>query len=143
MLLRGRQEPDLEGNAGFMTAIDGEVQSVMAGLLELELLNVDDEVAGEKIPVGWEPDIGRQFDTGHDGTSVFIDKVHTHAVGSFFDATEDKPQGDRTLGMNSRQLMGDDGVEGAEEIEFAGIISGGVAEHCNLNIHNAFRGGRC
>jgi hypothetical protein len=143
MRLRRRQEPDLERNAGFVPAIDGEIQGVMAGLFELELLNVDDEIARKKIAVGREPDIGRQFDAGHDGTSIFVDEVHAHAMGPFLDATKDKAQGDGTLGMNGRQLVGNDGVEGAEQIEFTGIIGRGIAEHGNLDIHSGFPGKRC
>jgi hypothetical protein len=31
--------------------------------------------------------------------------------------------------------MGDDGIKGAEEVEFAGIIGGGIAERGNLDVH--------
>lgn len=133
-----REEPDLKRDAGFVTAINREVEGVMASFLEFELLDIDDEIAREKIAIGRKPDIGGQFDAGHDGTAVFIDEIHPNAVRAFFDATEDESKGDRALRMNGWQLMCDDGVEGAEQIELAGIIRGGITEHSDLNVHSEF-----
>lgn len=137
-LLRG-DEPDLERNAGLVATIDSDIDRVVTGFGELELLNVDDEIARKKIPFRREPDIGWKFDAGHDGSSVFIDEIHANAMGSFLNSAEDHTERDGTLGMHRGELLGDDRVEGAEQIEFAAIIGGGIAEHGNLDIHNIRR----
>jgi hypothetical protein len=133
--MSGWEEPDLERDAGFVASIDGEIERVVAGLFEFELLNIDDEISGKKISVGWELDIGGQFDAGHDRATIFIDQVHANAVRAFLDAAEHEAKRDGALGMNGGQLMSDDGVEAAEQVEFAAIVSGSVAEHSDLNIH--------
>jgi hypothetical protein len=137
------EETDLEGDAGFVATIDGEVEGIVPGLVELELLDIDDEIARQEIAIGGEAHIGGQFDAGHDGTTVFVDEVHAHAVLAFLDAAEDQAEGNGALGMNGWELVGDDGIEGAEEIEFTAVIGGGVAKHGDLNIHKASFSRRC
>jgi hypothetical protein len=127
---------DLEGDTGFVSAIDGDINGVMAGFFELEMLDVDDEISREEIAIVGKHDIRRELDAGHDGATVFVDKVHAYLVRSLFDAAEDNAEGDRTLRVDGRELMGDDGIECAEEVEFAGVIGGGIAEHGYLNIHD-------
>jgi tRNA (cmo5U34)-methyltransferase len=131
----GGKLTDLEGDAGLVTAVDGDIDGVMAGFFELEVLDVNDEIARDEIPVIGEHDVGRQFDAGHDGAAVFIDEVHTDLVLALFDPTEDDAEGDGTLGVHGGELMGDDGIERAEEVEFAGVIGGGIAKHGDLNVH--------
>ena len=52
-LLRGvgLAEDDLEGDAGHHFVVEKNVDGVLAGLIEFELLDVDDEIADEKICV--------------------------------------------------------------------------------------------
>jgi hypothetical protein len=140
--MSGREEPDLERDAGFMASVDGEIEGVVSCFFEFELLDVDDEIPGKKIPVGREFDIGGQFDARHDGAPIFVHQVHADAVRSFLDAAEDEAERDGALGMDGGQLVSDDGVEAAEQVEFSAVIGGGVAEHSNLNIHRTLpRGG--
>lgn len=124
-----------------MAAIDGDVDGVVAGLFEFEVLDVDDEVARQKIAVVGEDNVGRELDAWHDGAAVFVDEVHADLVGAFLDPAEDDAEGDGTLGMNGGKLVGDDGIEGAEEVEFAAIIGGSIAEHGNLDVHGENDGG--
>jgi hypothetical protein len=107
------------------------------------LLDIDDEIAGEKVAIVGEANVNGQFDAGHDGAAIFVDEIHADAVGAFLDPAEDKAEGDGALGVDGGQLMGDDGVEGAQEIEFAGVIGGGVTEHGDLNVHSEISGRRC
>jgi hypothetical protein len=134
------EEPDLERDAGLVAAVDGEIDGVMAGFFEFELLDIDDEISRQEIAFGWETDIGGEFDAGHDGASVFVDQIHADAVLAFFDAAKDHAKRDGALGMDSWELVGDDGVEGAEEIEFSSVIGCRVAEHGDLNVHNCCSG---
>jgi len=118
-----------------MAAVDGDIDGIMAGLFKLQVLDVDDEVAGEEVAIIGKDDIGGEFDARHDGAAVFVDEVHAHLVLALLDAAEDNAQGDGTLRVHGGELMGDDGIEGAEEVEFASVISGGIAEHGYLDIH--------
>lgn len=136
MRLGRREEPNLEGDAGFVTAIDGKIEGVMAGFLEFELLDIDDEIARKKVSIWREADIGGQLNAGHDRATILVDEIHSNAVRAFFDTTEDESKGDRALRMDGGQLMGDNRVESAEEIEFARIIRGGITEHGDLNVHS-------
>jgi hypothetical protein len=131
----GGELTDLEGDAGFVAAVDGDVDGVVAGFFEFEVLDVNDEITREKIAVVGEHDVGGEFDAGHDGAAVLVDEVHADLVGALLDAAEDDTEGDGALRMDGGELVGDDGIEGAEQVKFAGVISGGIAEHGDLNVH--------
>jgi hypothetical protein len=138
-LLRG-DEPDLQRDAGLVPAVDGDIDGVVTGFGELELLNVDDEIARKEVAFRREPHVSRQLDAGHDRPAVLVDEVHSDAMRALLDPAEDHAERDGTLGMHGGELLGDDGVEGAEQIKFPAIVGGGIAEHGNLDIHNIKRG---
>ena len=120
-----------------MAVIDGDVDGVLAGLIKFKLLDVDDEVADEKVRVVGNHYVERHIDAGHDELSVFIDEIHFYFVGAFLDAVEGEAKGDGALRVDGGELAGDDGVERAEQIEFAVVVRGRVAKHRNLNGHTA------
>jgi hypothetical protein len=124
-----------ERNAGFMTAIDGDIDGVLARFLEFELLDINDEISDEKVGFGGNGHTYGHVDTRHDETAIFIDKVHLNFMVSLLDPVEGHAKSDRTLRVNSGQLAGDDGVEGAEEIQLSVVIGGCVAQNRNLNCH--------
>jgi hypothetical protein len=103
------------------------------------LLDVDDEVADEKIRVAGNRDIDGHIDAGHDEAAIFIDEIHFHFVGAFLDAVEGNAERDGTLRMNGGEGAGDDRVERAEKIELPVIIGGRVAQNRNLDGHTAGR----
>ena len=69
-----------ERDAHFVAVIDGDVDGVLARLIELELLDVDDEIADEKICVRGDRNIDGHIDAGHDKATVFIHEIHFHFV---------------------------------------------------------------
>ena len=128
-----------EGDAHFVAIIDGDVDGVLAGLIEFELLDVDDEVADEEIGVARNDHIQGHIDAWHDEAAVFVDEVHFHFVGSFLDAVKGNAERDGTLRMDRGQLTCENGVKSAEKIQFPVVIGGRVAQNRNLDGHTAAR----
>jgi hypothetical protein len=133
---RGRGEFDQEGDAGLGLVVEQNVDGVKPWFGELQLLDIHDEGAGGEVQV-----VGQgHFDwdggkAGHDRVAVTIDEVDAEEVLAFVGAEEGEAQGDGALGVDGRELAGVDGVEGAEEIELAVVIGGGIAQDCNLDVH--------
>jgi hypothetical protein len=117
-------EDDLEGDAGDHRVVQQQVDRVLARFVERDLLEVEDEVAGE------EEHVRRQFD-GEVGLdlrehvfAVFIDEAQAKDGVAFVLVAKDESQRDRTVRMDGGELGGVDGVEGAEDAEFAAVIRG-------------------
>ena len=131
----GRVVADEQGNAGLGLVVEGEVDGVKARLIKLQLLDVDDEVAGAEVHVFGQGD----FDWGRrevgDGMAVGIDEVEFELVLAFVAAEEGEAQGDGALGMNGGELLGVNGVEGAQQVQFPVVVGCRVAENGHLNIH--------
>lgn len=71
-----------------MAIVDGDIDRVLAWLVEFELLDIDDEITDEKIGVARNHHIHGHIDAWHDEPTVFIDEVHFYFVGPFLDAVE-------------------------------------------------------
>ena len=104
--------PDQQGNTGLMPAIHRHVDPVLPWFFELQLLDIDDEIAHQKIELGRDADIDRHINAGHDQPAVFIDKIHFDLVMAFFDPAERNAKRDGALRVDRWQLAGDDGIEG-------------------------------
>jgi len=128
---------DEQRDAGVGAAIKEDVEGKHAGLVEFQLLDVDDEIAGEKVRVVGKGDGDGEVHGGHDGAAVGVDEIQGDLVVALVAGGEGKAQGHGALGMNGGQLLRVDGIEGTEEVELLIVVRGGVAQDGYLNIHRA------
>ena len=128
--------PHLERNACLLPAVDGDIDRVLAGIVEFELLDVYHEIADQEIQVCRDHDLHRHVDARHDEPPVFIDEIHFHFVGAFLDLAERDSKRDRALGMYGGKMSGHDRIERAEDIELASVIGRRVAQDSHLNVHD-------
>jgi hypothetical protein len=122
-------------DAPFLPSIEREIDRVEPFLLKLQLLNVHDEIPGNKNALLGQHDFDRHINVGHDRFAIFIHEQELNRVLSFFPFVERHPKGDGTLRVNGRELLRINRVEGAQNIELATVVRGGVAENGNLNVH--------
>jgi len=122
-----------------VAVIDGDINRVLARLIEFKLLDIDDEIADEEIRVAGDCNVHWHIDAGHDEAAVFVDEIHFHFVGAFLDAVEGNAKRHGALRMNRGEGAGDDRVERAEKIELPVVIGGCVAQNRNLDGHTAGR----
>jgi hypothetical protein len=106
-------EADDERNTALVSAVDGDLDAVVSGFFELQVLDIDDEVSRENAGVAIEVNFGGDIDVGHDRLAVVIYEVDADGVLAFFDPVKDDPQGDGAMGVDGGEFGGDDGVEGA------------------------------
>src|SRR5205807_5294044 len=90
----------VQRNARFLPTVDSEINGVLARLFELQLLNVDDEIARHEVDVGRQDDLHRHVDARHHETAILVHKIHFHLVLTFFDLAENKAERDRALRVN-------------------------------------------
>jgi hypothetical protein len=128
---------DQERDARLGFGVEGDVDGVKAGEIEFQLLEGDDEVACPEMGIAGQHDFGREIDAGHDETAVGVDEIQAEFVRAFVFVAEGDAQGDGALRVRGRNLLGDDGVERAEQVELAVFFRGGIAQNSNLNIHPA------
>jgi hypothetical protein len=128
-------EADDEGDTTLVTSIDRDMDAVVSGFGQFQVLDIDDEVPGQNAGIAIEVDFGGYIDIGHDRLAVFIYEVDADGMLAFLDTVEDDSECDGAMGVNSGEFGGYDGVEGAEEVEFAAVICGGIAEGGYLDIH--------
>lgn len=128
---------DEERDAGLRFAVERDVDGIKAGEIELQLLEGDDEIAGAEMGIAGQHDFRREIDAGHDEAAVGIDKIQAQLVRAFILMTESDAQRDGALRVRGGNLLGDDGVERAEQIQLAVFFRGGIAQNSNLNIHPA------
>ncbi len=119
-----------------MAPVDCDVDRILAGPVEFQLLDIDDEVARHKTGVRGQGNIERHLDAGHDEFAVVIHEIHFHLVRSFFDFIEDHAQRHRTLGVHRRHLLGQDGVKRAQQIQLAAVVRGGIAQDRDRDVHD-------
>lgn len=122
-------------NTGLGFAVEGDIDGIEAGEVEFQLLEGDDEIAGAEMRIAWEHDFRGQIDAGHDEPAIGIDKVQPDFVRTLIFMAKGDAQGDGTLRVRGGDLLGDDGVKGAEKVQLAIFLSGRVAQDRNLNVH--------
>ena len=118
-----------------MSAVDGEVDGVRAEGFEFESAEIEDEVGADGRGSGAEFYFEVAIDGGHDGFPIGVDEVDFYAVVSFFDPVEADAEGDSAMGVEGGELPGVDGIEGTEDIKFAALLGGGVAEGEDFELH--------
>jgi hypothetical protein len=128
---------DEERNAGLRFGVEGDVDGIKAGQVEFQLLERDDEVACPEMGIARQHDFRREIDSGHDEFPVGIHEIEAQFVGAFVLMAEGDAQGDGALRVRGGNLLGDDRVKRAEQVQLAVFFRGGVAENSNLNIHPA------
>src|SRR5437762_4296157 len=114
--------PYVQRDTRLLATVDGDVNGVLARLFKFQLLDVDEEIARDKIRVGRQRHLDGHVDAPHHEATVFVHEVHFYSVMTLFDAAEDDAQGDRTLGVYGGQLVGDNRVEGPQQIELSAVI---------------------
>ena len=128
---------DEERDAGLGFAVEGNVDGIEAGEIEFQLLKGDDEIARAEMGVAGQHDFRREIDAGHDESAVGIHKIQAQLVRAFIFVAEGDAQRDGALRVRGGNLLGDDGVERAEQIQLAVFFRGGIAQNRDLNIHPA------
>jgi hypothetical protein len=126
---------DAQGYTLFDLSVDGNGDGVMAGLVELELLDIDDEIPREVKGIGRELDLEGDVDSWHDRLPVCIHQVDTEPVRAFVGSVADNPQRDGALGVFSGELAGHDGIEGSEQAQLTPVIGSRVTESGDLEVH--------
>ena len=99
-----------------MPSVDRDVDRVLARFIELQLLDVDDEIPDQDRLLGWDGHVERHVDARHHKPAIFIHEIHSHLVSAFLHSPKRNPKSDRALRVMRGQLLGDDGVEGAEQV---------------------------
>lgn len=102
---------------------------------EGELLEIEDEVACGEEKIVRELDLEGGVHRWDDGPAILVYKENADGVHAFLLLAEEDAQCDGTLRMDGRKRAGDDGIEGAEQAEFAIVIDGGIAEGGDLDFH--------
>jgi hypothetical protein len=128
--------PDKQRDAGLVSPVHRDIDGVLAGFLELQLLDIDHEIPHKEIELIGNDGIHWDVDAWHHEPSVLVHKVNLQLVGTFLDFAERDAQGYRTLRMHSWQLTCDDGIESAEDVQLSTVICGCIAKDRNLNIHD-------
>jgi hypothetical protein len=128
---------DEEGDAGLGFAVEGNVDGIKAREIEFQLLEGDDEIARAEMGIAGQHHFGREIDAGHDEAAVGVDEIQAEFVRAFVFVAESDAQRDGALRVRGRNLLGDDGVKRAEQVQLAVFFRGGIAQNSNLNIHPA------
>jgi len=128
---------DEERNAGLGFGVEGDVDGVKAGEVEFQLLEGDDEIARAEMGIAGQDDFGREIDAGHDEAAVGVDEIQAQFVRAFVLMAESDAQGYGALRVRGGNLLGDDGVKRAQQVELPVFFRGGIAQNSDLNIHPA------
>ena len=131
----GRDDANLQGDAGHLALIHGDVDGIRAVPGEGELLEIEDEIAGGEEEVLGQLDVEGRLHGGDDGMAILVDKKDADFVEAFLLLAKENAQCDGTLGMNGGQRGGDDGIEDAEDAKLPLVIDSGIAEGGDLDFH--------
>src|SRR6516225_2222242 len=125
-----------ERDAGLRLVVQRQVYRVKAGIFELQLLDVDDEVARAEMQILRQHYFNRyRWEIGHDRTAIGVDKIQAEVVFAFVAAEKGHAQRNGTLRMNGRKLLGVNRIKSPKQVKLAVIIGRRVAEDSHLNIH--------
>lgn len=125
-----------------MPIIDGDIDRVLAGLIKLQLLNIDDEIAQQEIRIGWHRHIDRHFDAWHHQPSILVDEIHLHLVRALLNPAKREAQRNRTLRVNRGQLTGKNRVERPKQVQLPIVIRRCIAQNRYLNRHTVLSTGK-
>jgi hypothetical protein len=132
---------DRKRNARLRFVVEPHVHGIQTRFREFQLLDVHDEIAGDEMHVVRQRHFNRDFDAGHDGTSVGVDEVKLELARALVAGEKRDAQRDRALRMHGGQLWREDRVERAEQVQFAVVLGRRVAEHRHLNVHGEIKTG--
>jgi arylsulfatase A-like enzyme len=124
-----------ERNADEQPFAEEDVYRVEAGLGELHLLDVDDEVAGDEVGVVGQHDVYRDVHRWHHVLAVGVHEAEPHRMLTLVLGHEGDAQRDGALGMHGGQLRRHDGIERTQQVEFPAVIRRRVTEDSHLSIH--------
>ena len=124
-------------DAGLGFAVEGDVDGIQAGEVEFQLLEGDDEIACPEMGIARQDHFGGEIDAGHDEAAVGVDEIQAQFVRAFVLMAESDAQGNGALRVRGRNLLSDDGVKRAQQVELPVFFRGGIAQNSDLNIHPA------
>ena len=125
-----------QGDAGLGLAVQRDVNGIEARVFELELLEIHDEIARAEVHIFGQGNIdGNGWEIGHDRASIRVHEIEAQVALAFLAVEEGHAQSDRALWVNRWKLLRVDGVESAQQIQFAVVIGRRVAENCHLDVH--------
>ena len=124
-------------DAGLRFAVERDIDGIETGEVEFQLLEGDDEIARAEMGIAGEDDFRGKIDSGHYEFAVGVHEIEAEFVGTFILVAECDAQGDGALRVRGGNLLGDDGVERAEEVQLAGFLRGGIAQDKDLYVHRA------
>jgi len=131
----GRKQIHHQRDAGHLIAVHGDIDGVNTGFVEFQLLDADDEIERGEMNITGQAHLKGKIDAGHDELPIGIDEADANVVGAVLAIGESDAQGDGALKLRGGELLREDGVEGAEEIELAVVIGGGITQDGDLDIH--------
>src|SRR5262245_54455090 len=85
--------------------------------------------------VSLQTDLHGDVDARHDRVPVSVDEIESQLVRALILAAEGDPHRDGTLRMNRWQLLRVNSIKRAQQIQLAVIVSRGITQYCNLNVH--------
>ena len=132
---------DKQRNAGVSLIIQTHVHRIQSRFFKFELLDVDDEIAREKMCVVRQRHGHGQFNRLHDGTPVCIDEMQRQFTRAFVARHKRDAQCNTALRMDGRNLRCVNRVERTEEIQFPVVVGRCVAKHHHLNVHAQIKTG--
>ena len=126
--------PHEQRNARLHLFIEHHVERAQPGLIEVQLLDVDDVIARAEMHVARQRDFDRNLDRRHDGATVGIHEVQFQLALAFVHTGERDAQRHGALRMPGRQFARIDRIERAEQIQLAVVIGGRVTENRYLRM---------
>ena len=130
---------DEQRNAGLRLPVERHIHREKSRHLELQLLDIDDEIPGPEVHIVRQRDFHWDLNGRHDGVPVGIYEVEFQLPFALVAGEKRHAQRHGTLWMNGGQFARINGVERAEEVEFAVVIGRCVTENRGLNVHAAAR----
>ena len=122
-------------NARLLPSIQGDVNRVKAWFLKPKLLDGEDEILGHEVRLLRQGHADWQINRRHERLAVRVHEIKPQMPRPLLLAAERRAQGDGTHGVDEWKLRREDRVKGAQQIQLAMGVRGGVAKHGDLNIH--------
>jgi len=126
---------DQQWDARLGFAVEGDINGIKTRQIKFQLLEGHDEVAGAEMGIARQHHFRRQIDPRHDESAVGIHEIQANLVRALVLVAEGDAQGNGALRVRGRDLLGDDGIERAEQAQLPVFLGSGIAQNRNLNIH--------